>query len=854
MEIMDLVNGLDYQTVVKLRKRWGLNEIEDKRALGWGKLLADQFKSPLIYVLAGAGIISLILKEITDALVIMAAVAVNTGLGFFQEFKAEKSLEALKKMIVPHAKVKRDGKVRIIEAKNIVPGDLVMLKMGDKVPADGLLVEAKDLYVNEAMLTGESEAVTKRKTGQKILAKIAKGKRVVWEKQKEKTMVFMGTVVTNGKGVMWTTKTGMRTRMGSLAGQLKGIEEEETPLRKKIGQMARWLTVVLAGVCLLIFVEGVVMQREILEMLNLSVAVAVASIPEGLAVGISVILTLGMQRILKKKGLVRKLLAAETLGSVDLICIDKTGTLTEGKMRVVKAEIKDKKQTARELICCNPLINSVDAALEEWGAELAGWKSGSKCKEAKVDEVPFNSTNKLTAVWCQRNETEGAIYIYGAPENLVEMAVVGQRSKNRQTRKIDGLTQKGWRVIGVAREEGRMERLIKKWEIIKKALEEGEKIDKRQVKLSWLGLIGLEDPVRGEVKESLKTAKRAGIKVKVITGDYENTALKVLYKLGLAGKIKRENLLSGEELRQMGDEELVVKIEKIILFYRTTPEQKTRIVTALQNKGHAVAMMGDGVNDALALKKADIGVVVGEATEVAKETADMVLLDSNFATILTAIKEGRVIFENIRKIILYLLSGSFSEVIMVGGALIAGLPMPFLAVQILWINIVEDSLPGLALAFEKDGDNLMKEKPRKRKEAIVDKRMRLMIGVIALSTDLILLGLFAWLVKSGVKLELVRTIILAILGLDSLLFVFSCKSISKNIWQIKVGSNKYLNWSLIIGTGLLLAGIYAPGISEILGTVPIPAGMWVGVGGMAALDVVLIEAMKVVIRRQKLHQ
>ena len=811
--------------------------------------MVSQFKSPLIYILFGAGLISVFLKEWTDAVVIFMAVAVNSGLGFWQEFKAEKSLEALKKLIVPSATVIRNKKRKVIEAKHIVPGDVVVLKMGDRIPADGIVIEAADLVVNEAILTGESEPVGKRAVAKRKIVKLTG-----W---KERNMVYMGTTVAGGKGLFVVVNTGMKTRMGGLAGQLGQIENEETPLRKRVGQMARFLTVAVGVICLLIFTEGVIVGRDVWEMLEVSVAVAVAAIPEGLVVSVTIILTLGMQRILQQKGLVRKLLAAETLGSVDMICIDKTGTLTEGEMRIVGDSLKFKKDIMKDLMCCNPMINSVDKALEDWGVENLGLSKKKECSDIKIDEIPFNSGNKWTGVMCKKNENEGLIYIYGAPEKILAMCVADEK-KDQQRKNFDRLTKRGLRIIGVARIEGNLGDLGKKFTKLKRVAHNKEKFDKRKLDFDWLGLIYLDDPVRKDVKAALKTAKRAGIQIKVITGDYQNTAIKVMEKLELIKRARKENIMWGEDMRLLGDTELLEKIEDVVLFYRTTPEQKIRIVTALQEKGHVVSMMGDGVNDALALKKADIGVVVNEAAEVAKETADMVLLDSNFSTIVTAVKEGRKIFENIRKVVLYLISGSFSEVILVVGALLMGLPIPFLAVQILWINIVEDSLPALALAFEGDGvgidgANVMKQRPRSKRIPIVNKRMLLMMGVIVAVTDVILFVVYDFLIVAGVGIELSRTIIFAILGIDSLLFVFSCKSLYKNIWEIGVFSNKYLNWSIMAGMGLLLAGIYVPVISSLLGTVAIPAGIWLWIVILGALDLVIIEMLKLALKIRIRH-
>lgn len=439
-----------------------------------------------------------------------------------------------------------------------------------------------------------------------------------------------------------------------------------------------------------------------------------------------------------------------------------------------------------------------------------------------------------------KSETEVTLYVYGAPEEIWGMTDLSKKEKDKWQKQLDKYSHRGLRMIGVAKIKDKKERMRKIFEKLKK---------RERVKvLEWQGLIGVEDPVRKDVKEALKLAKRAGISIKVITGDYQYTAMKVLVDLGMKRRLGQNDCLSGEEMAKMSDEELKRVVEKIVLFYRSSPEQKIRIVTVLQKNDHTVAMVGDGVNDSLALKKADMGVVVNEATEVAKETADMVLLDSNFSTMITAIKEGRIIFENIRKVILYLISGSFSEVILVLGSLLLGLPIPFLPAQILWINMVEDSLPSLALAFEKDDEGLMVKKPRSKKTTIISKEMYWMIAIIALVTDVILFVVYDYLIKNGVEIKLARTIIFAILGMDSLLFAFSCKNLRKNLWQIKMFGNWHLNWSFVAGVILLLAGIYLPVGQKLLQTVALDGLTWVWILTFATMDLAIIELLKAGLR------
>ncbi|HUV46547.1 MAG TPA: HAD-IC family P-type ATPase, partial [Candidatus Bathyarchaeia archaeon] len=722
-------SGLSSAEALKRLKQYGPNEIEGKKGLPWFKLVFDQFKSPLIYILFFAGVITLVLKEWTDASVIFLAVAVNTVLGFIQEFKAEKSLVALRKMLVLHALVLRGGKEEKIEANQIVPGDLVILKTGGRVPCDGVVVEQMDLHLNEAILTGESVAVRKKK-------------------QEE---VFMGTVVVGGRAKILATKTGMETKMGKLAGKLKETIDEETPLKKEIGKLSKILAIVFSVICVIIFFEGMWRQRYWLEMFTLSTAVAVAAIPEGLVISLTVILTLGMQRVLQRKGLVRKLLAAETLGSVDVICADKTGTLTEGKMRVVGADMVDKQLGIRAAVLCNNMINPLEISMMQWAKKMQNVKRKMQTSELinkykRLDEIPFSSERKFIATLHEGNGDKGEIFLSGAPEMVMEISQLPKTEKEKWQKKLEDYTKKGLRVVAFAYRTCDSRQIKEAFRKLKKDFGKYDgKVDGNYdfVQLKWLGLMLFEDPVRIEVKQALAACRRAGIKVKVITGDYKNTAVNVLKKLDLTGDgFGKDSIMEGWELEKISDEQLTQKIENVILFCRTTPEQKIRIVKALQVKGHTVAMMGDGVNDALALKKSDIGIVVGSASEVAKETADMVLLDSNFKTIVAAVGEGRGIFENIKKVVLYLLSDSFTEVILIGGSLLFGLPTPLLPAQILWINLVEDGLPGLALAFEPKDEGLMNEIPRKKGTPILDKEIKILIFIIGLTTDLLLFGIF----------------------------------------------------------------------------------------------------------------
>lgn len=833
------IKGLSSKEAEKRLQEYGLNKLEESKKISSLHIIFSQFKSPLIYILFFAGLITFFLKEWTDSLVIFLAVVVNTFLGFIQEYKAEKSLLALKKLLVLKALVIRDGKEELIEAEKIVPQDLVILTTGSKVPADGIVLEEKELYLNEAILTGESMPLKKEKISAKELALYKKG-FFLPERKKE---VFMGTTVVSGRGLILVLKTGKRTKMGHLAGKLKTTTEEETPLKRQISRLSKFLALIFLFICLMIFFEGLLTGRFWWEMFTLSVAIAVAAIPESLAVSLTIILTLGMQRIHKRKSLVRKLLAAEILGSVDIICADKTGTLTEGKMQVVKALALNKKLIRKAAFLCNNKTNPLELAMLNWAKK---YFKKNTIKRERLEEIPFSSQRKFISILNQaENKKEAEMYLSGAPEMVLAISSLEKKAKTFWQKKLDEFTAKGYRVVAFSYKKDKKKILLNQFRQLKQNLaKDNNYFYLSNLKLNWLGLLLFEDPVRLDVKKAFKECQKAGIKVKVITGDHKNTALAVLRKLNLINKKNEKKVLEGWQLEKISKEKLKQIADKTILFCRATPEQKIKIVEALQSKRHVVAMMGDGVNDALALKKADIGIVVAEASEVAKETADMVLLDSNFKTIVAAVEEGRNIFENIKKVILYLLSGSFTEIVLIGGSLFLGLPIPVLPAQILWINIVEDSLPALALAFEEKDKTLMAEAPRKRDIPLIDKEIKILLAIISLTTDFFLLLIYIIMLKLNLDFSLIRTFIFASLASTSLFYIFSCKNLRAYIWKINIFSNKFL--LLSVGTGFLMifSGVYLPFLNFLLKTKPLPLLFWLIILGKSLFTVLAIELIK----------
>lgn len=803
--------GLTSEKARELLKKFGPNQLTKRREFSSLKLLFSQFKSPLVYILVLAGLVTLFLQEWTDATVIFAAVVINTALGFYQERKAQKTLAALRSLLAPKAKVIRDGKQQEIDAINVVPGDLVVLTIGTRVPADGVLVEATDFSLNEAILTGESMAVRKE-AEEKI------------EKAKKKNKVFMGTTVSTGIAKMVVTETGMKTEMGKIGKRVEEVIEEETPLQEQLGKLAKILAIVVGVVCIVIFLFGELLGYAPLEMFITSVAIAVAAIPEGLLVTLTVILALGMQRILKRKAIVRKLLSAETLGSVNVICCDKTGTLTEGELKVVEADFTDEKLGWQGAVLCNDLRDPLEIAMWDWAKKEDNNVEKLQKDYPRLDEIPFSPKFKYIATL-----HPGLLFFSGAPEVILNRSELSESSRKDWLKRFEEYGQKAFRIVGFA---------------YKKVSQTKKKIKTEDLeKLEWLGVLVYEDPVRKGVKQALEECQRAGIEVKVVTGDYVSTAVAVLKQLDLKLDLKKQ-VMEGEELAKISQRELAKKVEEIILFARTNPEQKLKIVQALKEKGEVVAMTGDGVNDAPALAKADIGIVVGEASDVAKETADMVLLDSNFTTIVAAVEEGRTIFENIKKVIVYLLSDSFTEVILIGGSLLFGLPLPLTAAQILWVNLVEDTLPDIALAFESEEKELMREKPREREAPILDKEMKALIFIIGIFTDIFLLALYFFLLRGLFHLHFIRTVIFAALAIDSLFYVFSCTSLRKTIFRRNPFRNKVLNLSVFISFLFLLAAIYLPFLQRFLKTHSLGLSEWLLIIGLGFLEIILVEITK----------
>ncbi|MEK7624224.1 MAG: HAD-IC family P-type ATPase [Patescibacteria group bacterium] len=851
----DSRSGLSEEEAKKRQQEIGFNKLPEEKQLFALKIFLEQFKSPLIYILVIAGAVTLVLKEYANTAVILGAVFLNTVFGFFQENKTSRILSELKKIVKIKARVIRNGEEKEIDQEELTPGDIILLHPGNKIPADGRLIESFDLKVNEASLTGEwfsSEKTTE----------VLPEKTLLVDRD---SMVFMGCVVEDGRGKAIITETGLKTEIGKVAEMIKTTKEEKTSYQKKIIHLSKTIGVWIIIFSFLIFVFGVITGREFFEMLLTAVAVAVAAIPEGLPISITVILGIGMQRILKKRGLVRKMIAAETLGSTSIICTDKTGTLTKAEMQVAgifseakelftdghkySEEINKNSSEAHILalkigmLTTEAFIENPRDELHKWIVRgrpmekallLAGIQAGFSKKELeeeqpKIAELFFNSVYKYSAT-LRRFSGGNILYVLGAPEIILKMTSLSPDNLNRLNQKIDSLASRGSRILGCA---------------YKKIPNSESKISNLSDlcnEMTFVAFIALHDPIREEVKESIKICRQAGMRPIIVTGDHRLTAKAIAEELELPAK--EENIIDGSELEKLSEEEFRKRLNEIEIYARVEPRQKLKIIQAWQERGEVVAMTGDGINDAPALKKADIGVALGSGTDVAKEASDLIILTDNFSVIVAAVEEGRIIIDNIRKTVTLLVSQCFSEIILIGASIVGGLPLPILPVQILWENLIEGSPQGIALAFEPKEKNVMERKPEHPNNPLLTIPMKTIIFGFGIFTDLILLGLFLYLLKTEMPLSEIRTVIFAALAIDSVFYAFSCKNLRKNIWQYNPFSNLYLVGCVIFSLGMLFLAIYFPFFQNLLKTMPLSFYDWTLILGLGIMNFVLIEITK----------
>jgi Ca2+-transporting ATPase len=868
------LNGLSEIEAEKRLSKHGRNTLPEEKPLNWMNILLSQFKNVLVYILVFTGLLSLLLGEIVDGGVIFAAVIINVIVGFIQENKANNAISQLKSLVEHNAIVLRDGNEKIINSRELVVGDIVLIEAGNKIPADARLLEAADLQINESMLTGESIPSAKNINPVSPGAPLAD----------RESMVYAGTLVVHGIGKAVVTATGKEMELGKIAELVRSVEAEKTPLQIRLENFSRYLGMVFGGVCTIIVVTGLIRGRGLLEMVETGAAIGVASIPEGLTVSVTFILALGMRQILKNKALTRKLIAAETLGSTTVICTDKTGTLTEGNMHVAHIVIGEREfevntsgsrqdsQEAREvsfalqaaMMCNNAFVENPNDELASWrfigsptetallsAAIQSGLRKEELLKiEPQVDMLPFESLKKFMLSLHRKGSDSYVLYEKGAPEKILaksenffhqgECKKISALNREKLAQTFENLTTKGLRLIGLAYRD------LKKTDFSQAP--EKHRINWSEIdnNLTFIGFIAIKDPLRPEAEDTIRMCQNAGIRTVIITGDHKLTAKAIAREVGL--KVKAENIIIGEELDKIDDEKFKKIIKKISVYARVSPHHKLRIVKALQAAGEVVAMTGDGINDSPALKTADIGISLGSGTDIAKESSDIVLLDNNFKTIVSTIKQGRIIFKNIRKVITYLISDSFSEMILIVGSIFFNTPLALLPTQILWINIVNDGLPHFSLAFEKEDDKIMEEKPMEKEQPLLTPEMKRIIFGVGIFRDILLFGIFYYFwtkfENDPAGIEYLVTFIFATLGVKSLLSIFSFRSLSRSILKSNPFSNPYLLIAVATSFSLLVLGVHWHPLQNILSTVDLSLSSWMWIFAFSIFNITLIEFAK----------
>jgi Ca2+-transporting ATPase len=796
--------GLTSIEVLERRHHFGENRLPAEKTTSVWAILLNQVKSPLVYIILVAALVSLFANEYGDFAIIMAVVVINVVLGFIQEYQAQKTYTALKGLLKPTTTVLRDGERREVEIWELVPGDMVLLNAGEKAPGDGKLLESTKLAADEAILTGESEPVNKA----------------------AEDKIFMGTTVLTGRGLMQVQQTGPATELGQIATSLQEHVEEDTPLQVRLKAFSKTLTWIVVGFTLAILAAGLLLGREFLDMLRTSIILAIAAVPEGLLIAVTVILVLGMRKILKRNGLVKRMLAVETLGSVTVICTDKTGTLTEGLMRVTCSEMNDQQRALQTMVLCNNLEGPVDIALWEHTRQFLSADPQQMVDQSKrLEEELFTSETKymITAITGSLFQGKGFNFLKGAPEVVMGMCAIAPEEKARFLALVDKWAGEGLRLLGLAyRPLGKLD---------------------DYTGYTWVGLVGMEDPVREGVMEAVRVAQQAGIQVKMITGDYRKTAEHIARTIGLMKE--GDQSLEGPEVAALSDGDLQERVRQTSVFARIRPQDKFRIIKALQTNGEIAAMIGDGVNDAPALQRANIGVVVGSATDVAKETADLILLDNNFRTIVAAIEEGRIIFQNIRKVVAYTLSNSFAEVLTIFTAMLLRWPAPLAVAQILWIHLICDGPSDIVLGFEPKENGIMDEKPRSLKEPILNHLGLSLIGVISVSSAIGALFLFNHLYSVHANAVEGRSIVFASFAINSMVYILAYRSMRQPLFRMnKLSANKPLVWAVLAGLMMAVLPFLIPGLSNLLGIVPLTFVEWLEVAGIALGLLVVVEVSK----------
>lgn len=862
--------GLSEKQVQVARRKYGENELTGQKALPRWLIFLKQFQDFMVIVLLGATLIAGLLGEFIDAIAILIIVLVNGCIGYFQEQKAENSLEKIKQLSAPLAQVKREGKWERVTSKELVVGDIIKIKSGDRVPADIRIVQANSLEMEESALTGESLPVMK--SGQAI-------RKPNLDAQDQLNIGFMGTLATKGNGVGIVVKTGMQTEMGKIASLMMTTKKIITPLERRLAELGKILIVVALVMTALVVILGVMQGRPTYHMFLAGVSLAVAAIPEGLPAIVTVALSLGVQRMIKRKAIVRKLSSVETLGSASVICSDKTGTMTENQMTVKEIYINNDRlhvtgegyqvsgdilMGERKIERSHPNLDSmllygmlcnqaelkenkgkyfvdgdpVDGALIV-AARKFGISNDVKLAYRIIKEFPFDSERKRMSVIVEDENSRRFLIVKGAPEVLLPRskfimtkdgsAILDSVKQNKMNQVVEGMADQALRIIGIGFKP------LDKNEDSQAALLEKD--------ITFLGLYGMMDPPRKEVKTAVAACRQAGIKTVMITGDHVNTAKAIANELDLlpdSGQV-----LAGSELNLMSQHELEKQIDDTYVFARVTPEHKLRIVKAFQSRGHIVAMTGDGVNDAPSIKAADIGISMGiSGTDVTKEASSLVLMDDNFATIKAAIDEGRNIYENIRKFIRYLLASNVGEILVMLFAVMLALPLPLVPVQILWVNLVTDGLPAMALGMDTPEDDVMKRPPRNPREGIFARGLGfkiisrgIMIGIVSLIAFMLTYQ------NNPDNLVYAQTITFSTLVMAQLIHVFDCRS-EKSIFARNPFDNKYLVFAVISSILLLLVVVYWSPLQPIFHTTALGLLDWLFILTLSIIPTVVFAITK----------
>lgn len=860
----DFEKGLDSSTASKRLEKYGENKLEESKRKPFSKKIAEQLLDPMVIVLIIAAGLSAITSDIVEMMVIIAVVVLNAAMSIYQEGKAEDSVEALQKMSSPTAKVIRDGKFITIKSSEIVPGDIVDLETGDIVPADIRILESSNLKIDESSLTGESVAVEKN-------GKIVYDKDEKREIGDRENMGYSSTIVTYGRGKGVVISTGHETEIGKIASSLSGLQDEQTPLQRKLVQLSKVLGGLVIGVSVVVFLVGLLRGFEILEIFKTAISLAVAAIPEGMTAVVTIVLSMGMNVMASKNAIVKKLLAVETLGTTTVICSDKTGTLTQNEMTVTKAwtgdkeynvsgtgygpegkftidgdELKNEGQVNFMFILASltndaKIVNEdntykcigdpTEGALVTAAHKLGYAKHHLEDKYNRVDEIPFDSDRKMMTTFHDGLLKDGKILssTKGAPDLIIEYSskilINGEvkdftpELKKKALEKNSEFARQALRVLAYAYKD--FDRVPDKEDKLP------EKVERDMI---FVGLSGMIDPARPEAKAAIKECKSAGITPIMITGDYLDTALAIAKDLGIAHK--DDEAIMGKELNDMTDEEIREVVKHKRVFARVSPENKVQIVTALKENGHIAAMTGDGVNDAPAIKKADIGISMGiTGTDVAKNTSDVILTDDNFATIVNAVEEGRIIYANIKKFVSFLLSCNIGEVLIIFIAILIGAPVPLTAVQLLFLNLVTDSLPALALGTEKGESDIMEQKPRDKDEPIIDHSMIDNIVVQALAITVATLtaffvGLNILYKSSPDQVAGAETMAFATLILAELLRSFSVRSFDKTLGELGLFTNMNLIYAVGVSVVLLLLVMFVPFLQDLFELISLSPMAW----------------------------